>query len=455
MQSGSIVAEIERLNWSLAAVTDITRVLVRAKSEHEVFVTACEAATRQGYYDIAWIGLPRQDVRRTVLVGASAGGERAHLEEFDISWGDVPLGRGPTGTAIRTGQLQICNNSAANPGQDSWHEWMRLHGIRSSLALPIKLPNGSVIASMTVYSRHENAFTAAEAELFRQLGDDIGFGIDMLRTRAAYGEALAYSEQQERRIHMLSAALQTSAEGVAIADRGGRIFSINPAFTRITGFEAADMAGQHPDSLVSGHAEERSLTAIWTAVEETGAWQGEIRCRRKQGGFFPAMLGLNAVRGGDGSTTHHVMTLLDLTRLKVAEEAARDERIFSESMMESTPGLIYFYDREGHFHRWNRNFSLVSGYSDAEIAGMTPLDFFHAEDRELLKRRIEEVFERGEAWVEAPFLTKSGRTIPYLFTGRRVEIQGHDYLVGVGIDITGDKAIPSLLSRSSSLQTDR
>lgn len=443
MQSGSIVAEIEHLNWSLTAITDIMRVLVRAKTEREVFVAVCEAATRQDFYDLAWIGLPRQDVRRTVLVAASAGPERHQAKGLEVSWGDVPLGRGPTGTAIRTGQLQICNDAPDDLGQEPWHEWMRRLGLHSSLALPIRLPNGTVMASMTVYSRHENAFGEREAALFTKLGDDIGAGIEMLRTRAAYAKAMAYSEQQERRIATLNAALQTSIEGVAIADRDGRIFSVNPAFSRITGFAAADLTGQHPMSLIAGQAGGRSPTELWALVEESGAWQGELRCRR-QSGTFPALLGMNTVRDGNGDITHHVVTLLDLSRLKAAEDAARDERIFSDSMMESTPGIIYFYDREGHFQRWNHNFSLVSGYSDEEILTMHPLDFFHAEDRELLKQRIEEVFEHGGAWVEAPFLTKDGRTIPYLFTGRRVELQGRDYLVGVGIDVSDCNCVPPL-----------
>jgi len=446
MQSGSIAAEIERLNWSLEAVTNVTRVLVRAKTEHEVFLAACEAATRQNFYDAAWIGLPRQDERRSVVIGARSGEAARHLEGLDIRWADVPQGQGPTGTAIRTGQLQICNDDAANPSPKPWHDWMRRFGLRSSLSLPIRLPSGSVIASMTVYSRHQNAFGSAEADLFRRLGDDIGHGIDILRTRAAYGDARAQAEQQERRIRMLTAALRTGVEGMAITDREGRIFSVNPAFTRITGHEAADIVGQHPSMLVAGHADERSFPEIWRIVEENGTWQGEIRCRRKDGGPFPALLGLTAVRDSGGGLTHYVATLLDLSPLKAAEDAVRDERIFSDSMMECTPGIIYFYDREGHFERWNHNFSLVSGYGDDEIASMHPLDFFHAEDKALLKSRIDEVFEKGESWVEAPFLTKDGHTIPYLFTGRRVVIRNRDYLVGVGIDVSDCKELPTLHS---------
>lgn len=433
MQPDGIIAEIERLNWSLTTITEITRVLVRAKTEREVFLAACEAATRTDYYEAVWIALPRQDAARSVIVGASAGRAKGYAKDLEISWGDVPLGRGPTGTALRTGKLQICNRPERDKNYTPWMERMNAFGLKCSLSVPIRLPNGTVIAAMTVYSRHPEAFTKKEADLFGQLGEDIGFGIDMLRTRAAYRDALAYSEQQDRRIHMLGAALESSAEGMLITDRSDRIFSVNSAFTRMTGFEAHDISGKSPLDLLVGAG------PILTA--------GEVRCRRKEGAAFPALLGLSTVRDEQGHDTHRIVTFHDLTDLKRAEEVIRAEKLFSDSMMECTPGIIYFYDRDGHFQRWNHNFAQVSGYSDAEIAGMHPLDFFHAEDKHLLQRRIEEVFEHGYSWVEAPFLTKSGRTIPYLFTGKRVEIGGRDYLVGVGIDMSDGKCVGDLPPR--------
>lgn len=434
MQSDRASAEIERLNWSLTAVTEITRVLVRAKTEKEIFQTACEAATRRDYYDVAWIGLPRHDAGRTVLIGASAGRAKSYIQDLELSWGDVPLGRGPTGTAIRTGRLQICNRPDEDENYSPWIERMRAFGLKCSLSVPIHLPNGSVVASLTVYSRHAEAFGPSEAELFAQLGYDIGFGIDMLRTRAAYRDALAQNEQRDRQIQMLGAALENSADGVILTDRAERIVSINSAFTRMTGFEASDVHGKSPLSLLIGAGAE--LTA------------GPVQFRRKAGGCFPALLGIATVRDEQGRDTHRIVTLHDLTELKRAEDAIRAEKLFSDSMMESTPGIIYFYDRDGHFLRWNRNFSLVSGYEDAEIADMHPLDFFHAEEKSLLTARIEEVFEHGYSWVQAPFLTKSGKTIPYLFTGRRVEIAGHDYLVGVGIDCSDGKCVGGLPPRA-------
>jgi PAS domain S-box-containing protein len=136
-----------------------------------------------------------------------------------------------------------------------------------------------------------------------------------------------------------------------------------------------------------------------------------------------------------------------------AREQADNERSFSAAMIESLPGVVYFYDRNGRFLRWNRNFALVSGYSDDEIATMHPLQFFGPRDRERVADRIVDVFERGEASVEAGFLTKSGRSIPYLFTGRQVALEGEPCLVGMGIDVTArEEAVNALRQLNETLE---
>jgi PAS domain S-box-containing protein len=131
-----------------------------------------------------------------------------------------------------------------------------------------------------------------------------------------------------------------------------------------------------------------------------------------------------------------------------AESVARNERRFSETMVESMPGILYFYDGEGRFLRWNKNFETVSGYSAEEIATMHPLDFFSEKDKPMLQARIGEVFERGESSVEAAFMSKDGTLKPHFFTGRKVRFNGMDCLVGVGIDITDRKQAESRLAES-------
>lgn len=119
-----------------------------------------------------------------------------------------------------------------------------------------------------------------------------------------------------------------------------------------------------------------------------------------------------------------------------AEARAHGERTFSDTMIDSMPGVLYFYDTNGRFLRWNKNFERVSGYGPDEIAHLHPLDFFAPEERAAVEARIAEVFTTGESSVEASFRAKDGRRTPYFFTGRRVEFEGRTCLVGAGIDIS-------------------
>lgn len=124
---------------------------------------------------------------------------------------------------------------------------------------------------------------------------------------------------------------------------------------------------------------------------------------------------------------------------KQAEMHAESETLFSDMMIESMPGILYFYNHAGKFLRWNHNFQQVSGYSNAEIAKMQPLDFFAADEKATIAEKIQEVFEDGQAFVEADLLSKDGSKTPYLFTGRNVKFKGIECLVGMGIDISDRK----------------
>jgi PAS domain S-box-containing protein len=112
------------------------------------------------------------------------------------------------------------------------------------------------------------------------------------------------------------------------------------------------------------------------------------------------------------------------------------EQQFADVLVESLPGILYLYTAEGRFLRWSRSFEVVSGYSSEEVARMHPLDFFAAEHKPLVRERIALALNQGVAWVEAPFQHKSGRSTPYMFTGRRIRYDDTTCLVGMGIDLS-------------------
>lgn len=129
-------------------------------------------------------------------------------------------------------------------------------------------------------------------------------------------------------------------------------------------------------------------------------------------------------------------TCQDITSRKLAEQQLQDEKILSDSIVNSLPGIFYFYDRHGRFYKWNKNMEVISGYAGREIQQMHPLDFFDHDEKELVRLKIETVFALGAADINAHILTKTGDRIPYYLNGHRITFKGKDYLIGVGIDMT-------------------
>ncbi|MCX5882416.1 MAG: PAS domain S-box protein, partial [Deltaproteobacteria bacterium] len=137
-----------------------------------------------------------------------------------------------------------------------------------------------------------------------------------------------------------------------------------------------------------------------------------------------------------GNVTGAISTARDITERKLAEEAVTRERILSDHIINSLPGIFYMFDDQGKLARWNKKYEEVTGYSHEESFGMHILDFFPEEHKHTITLRVQSVFAEGEAFAEIPLMTKGEEQIPYFFTGRLTVLDGKQYLLGVGIDMT-------------------
>jgi len=154
------------------------------------------------------------------------------------------------------------------------------------------------------------------------------------------------------------------------------------------------------------------------------------------------------IRGGSGNIIGTLSSGDDITQRKQIEERLKQERKFSESVINSLPGVFYLFDEQGKFLLWNRNFENVSEYSASEIKNMAPLDFFPEDEKQFMLERIEQVFLVGHADAEAHFTSKSGRQTPYYFTGSLYKISDAPLLIGTGIDITEIKTAQDAVRRT-------
>ncbi|MDD2991052.1 MAG: EAL domain-containing protein [Zoogloea sp.] len=115
-----------------------------------------------------------------------------------------------------------------------------------------------------------------------------------------------------------------SQEGMLITDASNTILRVNRAFTEITGYSEAEAVGRTPRLLRSGRHDRDFYDSMYASLRSTGAWQGEIWNRRKNGEIYPEWMTISTVLDGEGNPSHYVASLTDITERKEAESEIRN-----------------------------------------------------------------------------------------------------------------------------------
>jgi diguanylate cyclase (GGDEF)-like protein/PAS domain S-box-containing protein len=139
----------------------------------------------------------------------------------------------------------------------------------------------------------------------------------------AVKEDITVRKRVEDQLRLNATVFDTIGEGILVTDALTRIKTVNPAFTRITGYEPEEVVGRSPSILASGRHDAAFYRELWGALRRTGYWSGEIWNRRKDGRVYPEWLSLAAIRDPQGEIQEYVGVFSDITRRKQDEEQIR------------------------------------------------------------------------------------------------------------------------------------
>jgi len=178
----------DRLNRALRLLSDCNTALVHANDEYRLLVEICHLVVERGGYLMAWVGYVDDGAGKTVRPIAQSGYDAGYLDSIRITWDESELGRGPTGTAIRTGRSSIIQNVLTDPKMAPWREAALERGYQASLALPL-ISEGTTLGALSLYSREAHAFNPEEVRLLEEMANDLAYGIVTLRTRAEHAAA--------------------------------------------------------------------------------------------------------------------------------------------------------------------------------------------------------------------------------------------------------------------------
>jgi PAS domain S-box-containing protein len=304
--------ELHRLNRTLRALSRSNQTFMHARVESEYLDEVCRIIVEDCGYAMVWIGYAEQGEARTVRPVASAGLDEGYLETLRITWADTERGRGPTGTAIRTGKPCGCSNMQTDPRFAPWREEAVKRGYGSSMAIPL-LADGNAFGALTIYSREPDPFSEAELRLLAELADDVANGITTIRARLASEWAKESLRQSEERFRTLANA---TFEGVAVTE-AGRYVDANEQLLRILGYDRDELIGMEVAATIIPEDRERVSANICDGRESVT----EHQIVRKDGSRRTVEAHGRTIRYQNREI--RFTAIRDITERKQAEEALR------------------------------------------------------------------------------------------------------------------------------------
>lgn len=189
---------------------------------------------------------------------------------------------------------------------------------------------------------------------------------------------------EARRRSEFQLALEAAANAMVMVDSRGRVVLTNDAADRLFGYRRGELAGRSLDALIpvrfrEAHAAQcAGFFGSSDAKRSMGASR-VLPALRKDGGEFPAEVGLTRVRLE--KETFVVTSVIDVSERMAAElrllESEERLRLLIQNVKDYA---IFMHDADGKVTVWNEGAERILGYPAGDILGRAFTTFYTAED---------------------------------------------------------------------------
>jgi len=174
--------QIQSANRALRTLSATSQAVLFADQESKLLEDVCRLIVETGEYHLAWVGYADQGEEQKVIPAAQHGYDDGYLESLELSWGDNERGHGPTGSAIRTGKTKKTEDIRNDPYFAEWSEHLEPKEYGSCISIPLKSSTES-FGALTIFAKESKYFEPSEVSLLEDLGRNLSFGINALRTK--------------------------------------------------------------------------------------------------------------------------------------------------------------------------------------------------------------------------------------------------------------------------------
>ncbi len=222
---------------------------------------------------------------------------------------------------------------------------------------------------------------------------------DQEQLRRALSTAL---QLQSRELLVKNHAINTSINGIMLADLSGRVTYVNPSFLTLWGYgSAAEVAGAQMADFWTGDEARKIIESL----PRTGGWRGELMAKRGDGATLTVSLAASIIRNENATPIGIMASFVDVT-----ESRQLETQIQQVQKMDALGQLA-----GGIAHDFNNLLTAIIGYLQLLLTDAPPGSQMH---QDLMQ--IKAAADRGAG------LTKQLRYFTRQASGRRQTLNLND-----------------------------
>lgn len=211
--------------------------------------------------------------------------------------------------------------------------------IRFYAGVPLATSNGSHLGTLCVIDVVTKQLTQHQLDALKTLADSVMAHLDL---RFSHKEIRKYVDD----LQLSATIFETAGEGILVTDAKNRFVTVNPAFTKTTGYSLDEVLGKAPSILRSGKYDKEFYTGMWHQLKTVGSWKGELWNKRKNGELYAQWLSIKSILNDDGSPRMYLGIFSDITEKKQADEIIWKQANFDS--LTNLPNRRLFNDRLDH-----------------------------------------------------------------------------------------------------------
>ena len=436
--------ELHRLTRALIATNTCNHALIHSTDENELLQKICNIMVETGSYRMAWVGYAEHDKGKSVRPVAAAGLDDGYINSAKVTWADTPLGNGPTGTAIRTGEPCIIRDIRKEPKFKPLLPQALARGYASVQSLPLKT-DGKVFGAITIYSEIPNAFNTEESELLAALVDNLAYGITMLRNRKAKLLAEDKLKESEERFRVMFEG--HSAIMLVIEPDTWNIIDANQSAAEFYGFSLDELKRMRIDQINqdSPEVQKGKLETFRTSKPNTFVFRHKVA----DGSLRDVEVVSNKVSIQGKEVFFSIIS--DITEQRQAEQALKESEERFRMLFAGNSAVMIILDPATGFIT-DANPAAADFYGwPVEVLKQMNINQINTLTPEEITLELNKWQALSQRHFSFPHRRADGSVRDVEIFAKKIEIQGKEVIYDIVHDVTERKQQEAALKRSEAL----